>query len=345
MPSVDRLLVGRAVLVAALFGAATVASAEERPKWELGIGSVFYTQPDYIGSDEYRFRPIPFPWIIYRGTRLRLDRESMQTRIFGTSLVRLDLSASGQIPVDSDDNDLRHGMPDLDWVAQVGPSLKFEVAESDDGRHGLDVDVPLRAAFAVDFDHFSYEGLVASPKLVYRFEPEGWRFEGNAGLEFGNNDYNEFLYSVAARYATPDRPAYGADGGYAGVRLSAGVSRYFGRFYVGLFSRYFNLEGATFRDSPLVGSRHAFFGGVAIGWIWMKSDEMVPVGAEANLLRRAAVRRALDGVPPESAPREGSAREQDVAPVSSVPHAGGDAAAGSPSAVPAAAVAPSDEAK
>lgn len=286
---------GRAALAVVLLAAATVAHAEERPKWELGLGSVFYTQPDYVGSDEYRFRPIPFPWVVYRGSRLRLDRESIQTRIFGTSLVRLDLSASGQIPVDSDDNDRRHGMPDLDWVAQVGPSLKFEVAESDDGRHGLLVDVPLRAAFAIDFDHFSYEGLVASPKLVYRYEPEGWRFEGNAGLEFGNNDYNEFLYSVAPRYATPDRPAYGADGGYAGVRLSAGVSRYFGPFYVGLFTRYFNLDGATFGDSPLVGSRHTFFGGVAIGWIWMKSKELVPVGAEAARLRRAAARRALDG--------------------------------------------------
>src|SRR5688500_9358661 len=89
--------------------------AEERPKWELGLGSVFYTEPDYVGSDEYRFRAIPFPWIVYRGERLRVDREGLQARIFGTDLIRLDVSGSGGYSVDSDDNDRRHGMPDLDW--------------------------------------------------------------------------------------------------------------------------------------------------------------------------------------------------------------------------------------
>jgi len=275
-------------VLAAICAAASPCRAEQRPKWELGVGGVFYAQPDYIGSDEYRFHPIPFPWIVYRGTRLRLDRESLQTKIFGTDLVRLDLSVGGQVSVDSGDNDRRHGMPDRDWIAQIGPTLRFVVSRSDNGRHSLDVDVPLRSAIAVDFDHVGYEGLVASPKLQYRYEPERWRFEGNAGLEFGSDDYNEYYYSVARRFATKSREAYGADGGYAGLRISAGVSRYFGPFYVGLFARYFNLEGATFIDSPLVGSRHAFIGGVAIGWVWMKSKEMVPVGAEANLQGRQA---------------------------------------------------------
>jgi len=282
-------------VVAGLF-APSVAAAEERPKWEAGIGSVFYTQPDYIGSDDYHFHPIPFPWLIYRGPRLRVDREAVQTKIFGTDLVRLDLSVSGQISVDSSENNRRHDMPDRDWMLQIGPTLKFLVARSDDGRHGLDIDVPLRVALAIDTDNFSYEGLVASPKFIYRYEPEGWRFEGNAGLEFGSNDYNEYYYSVAQRYQTPERDAYGADGGYAGLRLSAGVSRYFGPIYVGLFTRYFNLEGATFRDSDLVGSKSAFIGGVAIGWVWMKSDEMVPVGAAANLAARAPL--AEQSAPP-----------------------------------------------
>lgn len=274
--------------VVTVLAAPAPVSADQRPKWELGIGSVFYTQPDYIGSDEYRFHALPFPWVIYRGPRLRLDRESISAKIFGTEMVRLDLSASGQISVDSDRNDRRRGMPDLDWIAQLGPTLRFALARSDDGRHTLDLDVPLRIAVAVDTDNVSYEGLVASPKFQYRFEPERWRFEVNAGLEFGNNDYNEYIYSVPARFSTETRPSYGAEGGYAGVRLAAGVGRYVGPIYLGVFARYFNLEGATFRDSPLVGSRSAFIGGIAVGWVWMKSKEMVPVGAEANPASRRA---------------------------------------------------------
>lgn len=306
--------VGRAFLLAAVLGLLLpgIVSAAERPKWELGIGSVFFTQPDYVGSDEYRFRAIPFPWFIYRGSTIRLDRESIQAKIFGTDFVRLDLSASGQVSVDSDDCNLRHGMPDRDWMAQVGPALRFKVAHSDDGRQVLDVEVPLRVALAIDLDNFSYEGLVASPKLQYRYEPEDWRFEANAGLEFGNNDYNEYYYGVAPVFATASRPAYGAEGGYAGVRLSAGVSRYFGPFYAGVFARYINLDGATFEDSPLVGSENAFIGGIAIGWVWFKSDEMVPVGAAANLIARGHEPRAAE---PAAAPMDAVAAPSPEAAV------------------------------
>jgi len=285
------------VLTAFAFAPGPAARAEERPKWELGAGGVFYTQPDYVGSDEVRFHAYPFPWVIYRGSRLRLDRESVQTRIFGSDLVRLDVSASGQIPVDSDDNDRRHGMKDLDWIAEVGPTVKFRVAMSDDGRHVLDVDVPVRPAFAIDTNRFAYEGVVASPKLQYRYEPEGWRFEANAGLEFSSNDYNEYVYGVAAAFTTATRRRYDPDGGYAGARLAAGVSRYFGPFYVGVFARYVNLSGAAFENSPLVGSDNAFIGGIAIGWVWLSSKEMVPVGAEANLEASHRAKPADAGAP------------------------------------------------
>jgi outer membrane protein len=305
-----------AVLAVALLGllvSGRVAAAAERPKWELGIGSVFFTQPDYVGSDEYRFRVIPFPWIVYRGPRLSLDRDSLQTRIFGTDLVRLDLSASGQIAVDSDDNDRRHGMRDRDWLVQIGPTLKFKVFHSIDGGHVLDVDVPLRAAISMDFDDVDYQGLVSSPKLQYRYEPDSWRFEANAGLEFQNNDYNEFYYGVGSAFATAARPAYGAEGGYAGARLSAGGGRYFGPLFVGLFARWINLDGAAFEDSPLVGSRNTFIGGIAIGWVLMQSDELVPVGAEANLRARG------HEPPPDSPPPAVPLPAAGAAPASAEP--------------------------
>lgn len=269
---------------AALLAPPPPARAGQRPKWELGAGGVFFTQPDYVGSDEYRLRALPFPWIVYRGEVLRFDRDSMQTKIFGTELVRLDISASGQVAVDSNDCDRRHGMPNRHWMAEIGPSLRFKVAHSADGRHVLDVDVPLRTAIAADFDHISYEGIVASPKLEYRFEPDNWRFDADAGLEFQDNDYNEYYYGVAPKWSTPDRAAYGTEGGYSGLRVSVGVNRYIGPFYVGAFARYVNIAGTPFEDSPLVGSEHNFVGGIAIGWVLMKSDTMVPVGAEANRL-------------------------------------------------------------
>ncbi|HYC57303.1 MAG TPA: MipA/OmpV family protein [Candidatus Binatia bacterium] len=260
--------------------AATESDVEMRPKWELGVGSVFYTQPDYIGSDEYRFRIIPFPWIVYRGERFRADRESIQTKIFGTDRIRVDISTSGQISVDSDDNDLRHGMPDLDWMFQIGPSLTIHLLRSDDGRSALEVDLPIRPAFAIAFDHFKYEGFVASPQLEYKLSSGPYQFTAQAGLEFQDSEYNDFFYGVDHRFVTPDRRQYDGDGGYGGVRVAAGVARYFwDRFYLGIFTRYYNLDGAAFEDSPLTNTSHTFVGGIALGVVLMKSDELVAVTA------------------------------------------------------------------
>jgi outer membrane scaffolding protein for murein synthesis (MipA/OmpV family) len=245
---------------------------KQLPTWEVGVGGSAFAQPDYVGSDEYRIRGIGFPWIIYRGERWKLTREAIQGRIFRTERVRLDLSVYGQLPVDSGKNDRRDGMPDLDWRAQVGPNLRFLLATSDDGRDTLRLDLPVRAVFAVDIDEFSYQGYTSSPKLRYRIRRGPWNFETQLGVEFNDSDYNDYIYSVDSPYVTPTRAAYNADGGFAGTRVAAGLNRYLGKFYVGLFVRYINLEGATFHDSPLVGTRHAVTGGLALAWIPLTSD-------------------------------------------------------------------------
>lgn len=246
---------------------------ENLPRWEVGVGGSAFAQPDYIGSDEYRVRGIGFPWIIYRGDRWKLTREALQGRIFRTDRIRLDLSVYGQLPVDSDENDRRRGMPDLDWRAQIGPNLRFLLARSDDGRDSLRLDLPVRGVIAVDLDEVSYQGYTSSPKLRYRITRTPWRFETQLGLEFADSDYNDYVYAVDSRFVAPERTAYDADGGFAGTRIAAGVNRYWGDFYIGLFVRYINLEGASFRDSPLVGTRHAVTGGLALAWIPLTSDD------------------------------------------------------------------------
>lgn len=275
-------------IFAAAFFCLTMASApacadsedeEEasRPTWEVGIGASTFAQPDYVGSDEYRMRGIGFPWLVYRGERWKLTRSTIQGRIFRTDRVRLDLSVYGQLPVDSDKNDRREGMNDLDWRAQIGPNLSFLVSESEDGRDTLRLDLPVRSVFAVDFDEFSYQGYTASPKLRYRITRGPWSWESQVGVEFNDSDYNDYVYAVDNRYITPDRPGYDADGGYAGARLASGINRYWGDFYVGLFVRYINISGAVFDDSPLVGTDHAVTGGLALAWIPLTSDSHAKV--------------------------------------------------------------------
>ena len=82
---------------------------------------------------------------------------------------------------------------------------------------------------------------------------------------------------MAQQYATPDRPAYEARRGYAGVQFLAAVSKRFPAYWVGGFLRYDTLSGAVFGDSPLVTRSNYLAGGVAIAWIIGDSSRLVEV--------------------------------------------------------------------
>ena len=85
----------------------------EKPLWELGVGVAALRMPDYRGSDEYRYYLLPYPYFIYRGDILRVDRERISGRIFETDRFLLDVSLNGSVPVKSSDNPDRQEMPDL----------------------------------------------------------------------------------------------------------------------------------------------------------------------------------------------------------------------------------------
>lgn len=77
----------------------------------IGCGLALLRLPDYRGSDENRYYVLPFPYSIYRGDILRVDRERISGRIFKTDRLLLDVSLYGSVPVDSSRNSARSGMP------------------------------------------------------------------------------------------------------------------------------------------------------------------------------------------------------------------------------------------
>ena len=92
----------RAASLALLFCAAALpARADLRPEWEIGAGATVFTLPDYRGSDESRAYLLPFPYVVYRGDRLRVDRQGARGMLFESDRVELDLSVSATPPVDS----------------------------------------------------------------------------------------------------------------------------------------------------------------------------------------------------------------------------------------------------
>lgn len=260
------------------------ARAEPRPEWEFGLGATAFTFPDYRGSDESRGYLLPFPYVIYRGDVLRVDRQGVRGVFFESERVEFDISMSGTPPVDSSGNRAREGMPDLDPTFEIGPRLNVVLARDHNGDRALSFRLPLRAVIATDLSYAESEGWTAYPNLTYdsrpRFFDGRWRLGLQIGLLYASRDYHRYFYAVDPEFETPERPAYAAAGGYSGAVLAASLTRRFRKIWVGGFARYESLKGVAFDSSPLMRRDYAFTAGIAVAYVFAESANKVEVDVE-----------------------------------------------------------------
>jgi len=246
------------------------ARAEQLPLWEAGIGLAVIDFPDYPGADERTT-------YAYRGDKLKVGREGIRGLFFESDKVELDFSANAAIPVKSSNNQARQGMPDLDPTFQFGPTLNFTLQRGEQSK--LQIRLPIRGVIATDFTHAQGAGFVFEPQLVLDLNKlalaSGWRFGIAAGPLFADRRYNAYYYSVDPQFATPQRPAYQAPAGFAGTQLLLSTSRRYRDWWFGAFVRYQSLNGAVFRDSPLVKQRDALAGGIGFAWVFAHSSSLV----------------------------------------------------------------------
>ena len=247
-----------------------------RPLWEVGIGIGALRLPDYRGSDESSTRWFPVPYAVYRGKWLRADREGARAVLLDAQSVEIDLSVAASPPTRSRNNAARTGMPDLKATLEFGPNANFTLLRSAEHHAKLDLRLPLRAAFSVQRSPES-AGVVFSPNLNLDLTEVGgaWNVGLLAGPVFSDRRYNHRLYGVDVAYATPQRSAYQAGGGYAGWQTLASVSRRFDGMFFGAFLRHDSLRGAVFADSPLVRQDSAVTFGFAMSWVLGTSTERV----------------------------------------------------------------------
>ena len=271
-------------LLALVLFASLAARAELRPEWEFGLGATGFTFPDYRGSDESRGYLLPFPYVIYRGDFLRVDRQGVRGVFFESDRVELDFSASGTPPVDSSKNRAREGMPDLDPTFEIGPRLNVILARDQNRDRALSFRLPVRAVIATDLSYAEGQGWTAYPNFTYDARPrffEGrWRLGLQAGLLYATSRYHRYFYGVDEEFATPERPAFTAKGGYSGAALAASLTRRFQKIWVGGFLRYESLKGVAFEPSPLVRRDYAFTAGIAFAYVFAESKNKVEVDVE-----------------------------------------------------------------
>lgn len=269
----------KVVFVILIFLLPNIAVAAEKPLWELGAGVGILQMPDYRGSDKNRLYVLPYPYFIYRGDVLKVDRERISGRLFKTDRVILDFSFFGQVPVKSSDNDARRGMPDLDPTFETGPSLNITLLDNRQADVKLNLTLPIRAGFSTDFYSLRHEGWIFAPRLVFQkndlIPKTGLNLGVSLGPIFADSGYHHYYYSVEPAYATDSRPAYSASGGYSGSALTLGMNKEYKQLVFNLFISMDFLHGAVIEDSPLVKTKTSVMSGFSVSWIFGKSEKNV----------------------------------------------------------------------
>jgi outer membrane scaffolding protein for murein synthesis (MipA/OmpV family) len=249
------------------------SSGAQEFRWEAGVGLVGTHLPLYPGSSQDAGYLIPFPYLRLESKYLDID-QGIESRIFRSNKVRVSLSGGLGVPVNSAESRAREGMPDLDLVLQVGPSLDVILNSRHDGAREFRLELPVRLAVATDFSSTRNTGWLFEPRLVYeskRKQKKGWSYEFTGGLRFATDKYHNYYYSVDPLFATATRPAYDASGGYSGLFTDLIASWRRKSLIYFAWVRYQYLGGVQYEDSPLFEDENYWFLGIGVNWIFAES--------------------------------------------------------------------------
>ena len=259
------------LLCAALVALYSMTAHAELARWELGLGLGGASLPEYRGSDEQKNYLLPVPYMIYRGERIVMDRRGMRGLLFAGESVALNIDGDFGVPVDSKQNGARTGMPNLDFMLHLGPSLEFTLHEDRDHADVLKIKFPAQAVISMDLSEPGTHGWFFYPHVNYIIRSR-WTLGTAFGPVFATRDYHQYYYGVSPSNAIATRPEYSARAGYTGLRMSMSLSRRTGNVWLGMFARYENLANAVYADSPLSRSNYSLFTGFGVAWIFLRSS-------------------------------------------------------------------------
>ena len=255
------------------------AQAEEKPLYELGVAAGVGYLPDYPGAGQSHFNGIALPFPIYRGEFFRSDSKGLlRGRLVHSKNFELDISLAGSLDADSDDNDARREMPDLDHMAEIGPRIQWTIARAAKWAK-VDLELPVRAVFSTDFSSVEHRGFLVEPQIAYQhdnFLDSGVKLKLGLSAAFADEDLQDYFYQVDTQYALPTRPTYDGQAGYLGSRLrlllQIPLSKTTKVFMAGDLNSH---HGVANVDSPLLREELSYGAGVGLIWSFYQSDQTV----------------------------------------------------------------------
>lgn len=228
---------GRSALCLILLAAVSPGQADDavttksEPLWEFQIVAFGQNFPAYPSSADQNTTVLPLPFPVYRGKFLRFgeDLEDLASgQLIDNKRLNLSLGVSASFPEDSKNLSARSGMPDLDFLIEAGPELKFRLQGDEQADRELNLSLQLRAAVSMDGLDSKGRGIVFNPEIEYLARDligKGNEFKFRLSSTWASDDFMNYFYGVAPQFATLQRPAYAASSGYLNTELLVGLKR------------------------------------------------------------------------------------------------------------------------
>ena len=229
-----------------------------KPRWVINAGIFANISPAYQASDQSSSRVIPFVFPIYNGESIQVGEGGMRVSAVKEKVFEIDGSVGGAFPADSDNIEVRRGLPDLNFLVAIGPQLVIHLHPLlgyNNPIHNTDFRLQTRAVFSTDFSRIDSRGYVLEPNLKYTYEPNkqlGIKFNLELASQFATEALHDYFYQVEPEFETATRPAYNAKGGYLGSQVGFSVSYRFTTAFRIISGIKVNLhQGAANEKSPL----------------------------------------------------------------------------------------------
>jgi outer membrane scaffolding protein for murein synthesis (MipA/OmpV family) len=259
-------------------------SVSAKPQWEFGVGGGAFSGLDYPASNDTNRRAIILPFFIYRTPLFRFGGSGVRAVAIERPRVKLDLSVGGSLNASSDGDGVRQGLPDLDFLFELGPQLEFRLFE-----HRLASGAywqsrftsELRAVFSTDFGGVDARGYVAELGVGANLRNIlGGRVDLLSGIDFtyASERLQDYFYEVSPQFETDSRPVFDAKAGYLESNLVIGAAfkpwrRV--RIFVAIAKGFF--AGAANEDSPLFEITEQTRYALGVVWTLKTSDKMIDV--------------------------------------------------------------------
>lgn len=259
----------------------------EKPVWEAGFGVASFRGFDYPASNDANNVSIALPFFIFRDEIVRVAGRGVGAVAYETPRVKFDLSVGGSLNAESSGNSTRAGLPDLDFLFELGPRLNVLLSNqsySSGSRSTWRWLSGARAAFSTDFGSVDGRGFILSTELelnVRNVFGSKFDFRYNIGAEWATRRLHEFFYSVPTEFTTPTRSAFSADSGYLGSEVSLGFGyRLTPAIRIFASATYENFNGAANSDSPLFETDESTTFAIAVVWTLKSSKRTIAVFEE-----------------------------------------------------------------